>query len=316
MKKTLTSTYSLVLLACLFASVFTVELSSVSVFQVENKTLPQVVSNSEEPVTSLTFLLVSDIHMQTDNLEKLKRYFNEEFKRPVHYVLLPGDFDNFNNSQPISESTSYVNTSNILSFLEFASAPMIYIPGNHDSPRFYKERANLNQQAFYAQNNAYVLVEGLQLVGLGGSVPGYTETNGNSTQVWEGYPYQSDEEFGIDLKNVIEKYCRDDIQTLLMTHDGPYISSTAVDTTVDPEVPIYGGSKALSKTLQSEKHNILLNLHGHVHNGTGRANIAGIRVVNPGALLQGDFGILELVREDTGKKWSVKEVDFINLDTY
>ena len=89
-----------------------------------------------------------------------------------------------------------------------------------------------------------------------------------------------------------------------------------MDITEDPEQPIYSGSKALSQTLQSGKHNILLNLHGHTHNGAGRANIAGIQVVNPGSIKQGEFGVLELVRENVRKKWIVKQVEFINLDAF
>ena len=188
----------------------------------ENKKLPHPFSDSEEQKKSLTLLLVSDIHMETKKLEKLKLYFIEKFQRRVHYVLLPGDFDNLDNNNPKQsfDNTFYENISNVLSFLEFASVPMIYIPGNHDSPKLFKEKVHLTQHSILAQKEAYELTEGLQIVGLGGSVPGYTEKDGQLNKVWEGYPYQSDAEFSEDLKKVVEKHCRDDIQTILMTHCG------------------------------------------------------------------------------------------------
>lgn len=113
-----------------------------------------------------------------------------------------------------------------------------------------------------------------------------------------------------------DKYCcNGDVQTIFMTHVGPYGSSTTVDTE-SMENPIYGGSKALSQTLASGRYNILVNLHGHIHVGTGRSNIKGIQVINPGSLSLGNFGVLELVKENVMNKWIVKQTEFINLNAF
>ena len=281
--------------------------------------LPHPFSDADEQKKSITLLLVSDIHLDTKKLEKLKLYFIEKFQRRVHYVIASGDFDNIdnNNAKTSFDTTFYENISNILSFLEFASVPVIYIPGNHDSPKLFKEKVHLTQHSILVQREAYELTEGLQIVGLGGSIPGYAEKEGQLNKVWEGYPYPNDTDFGEDLKKVLDKHCcSEDVQSILMTHIGPYCSSTTVDMHDNPEAPIYSGSKALQQAIVGGRYNLLMNIHGHTHAGVGRSNVRGIQVINPGSLSMGDFGVLELVRENVRKKWIIKQMEFINLNAF
>ena len=60
----------------------------------------------------------------------------------------------------------------------------------------------------------------------------------------------------------------------------------------------------------SKEHDILLNIHGHTHNGLGRTYIDQVMVLNPGSLKEGNFCILKLIKKD---KWHVYSTEFINL---
>jgi Icc-related predicted phosphoesterase len=143
--------------------------------QESTKTLSHPFDDNESHQKSLNILLVSDIHNDTKRLEKLKAWFSEKYKQRCHYVFALGDFDNINNNKPSPnlESTQYELISNMLSFLEFASVPILYIPGNHDAAGFYKEKPNLTQHSKILNKNALKIGEGLQVVGLVGSIPGY-----------------------------------------------------------------------------------------------------------------------------------------------
>lgn len=67
----------------------------------------------------------------------------------------------------------------------------------------------------------------LTLLGLGGSVPSFTP---EGQQVWEGYPYQSDDKFGEDVRQLLDPVVNSEATPpketyLLMTHNGPRNSS-------------------------------------------------------------------------------------------
>jgi Predicted phosphoesterases, related to the Icc protein len=272
----------------------------------------------ESQQKSLTILLVSDIHDDHKKLEKLKAWFGEKFKERCHYIFALGDFDNIknNNPSPNAEINQYEKVSNILSFLEFASVPIYYIPGNHDAAGFFKETPTLTQHSKCIHKASVKIADGLQIVGLGGSGPAYLEKSGKNELYWEGYPYTTDNDFSEDLKAVLEKFCNENTQTILFTHWGPYLSSTTVDTVDHPELPVFSGSKVLSQALREKHWNILCNLHGHTHAGVGRTNSGQVQIINPGSLHWGDFGILYLERSNVTNKWVIKKTEFINLNAY
>mmetsp|Transcript_24106 Transcript_24106/g.21174 ORF Transcript_24106/g.21174 Transcript_24106/m.21174 type:complete len:189 (+) Transcript_24106:98-664(+) len=177
----------------------------------ENK-LPHPFEDEKLKNNHLNILLVSDIHMGTKKLEKLKSWFYDKYKQRVHYVFASGDFDNIDNNNPSktdNQIKQYENLSNILAYLEFASVPIIYIPGNHDVPEILEKQTKLTQHSILIQNASYKLAEGLQVVGCGGSIPAFTRKNGKSELFWEGYPYSSDNDFGVDLRKALDKNCAD-----------------------------------------------------------------------------------------------------------
>ena len=64
----------------------------------------------------------------------------------------------------------------------------------------------------------------LCLVGHGGSIPGFR----NGQQVWDGFPYQSDEQMGKDLRTLLDPAFLSEPSSvgkedtvILMTHNGP-----------------------------------------------------------------------------------------------
>ena len=68
----------------------------------------------------------------------------------------------------------------------------------------------------------------LHLIGHGGSIPGFR----GGKQVWDGFPYQSDEAMGEDLQALLDPIFLSELSSvgkedsvILMTHNGPSESS-------------------------------------------------------------------------------------------
>ena len=107
-----------------------------------------------------------------------------------------------------------------------------------------------------------MLEVGLSVIGLGGSLPAYDDVE-YKHKVWEGFPYQSEEEYEKDIDAVFKP---DPLTTskIFLTHMGPATSSTTLDRH-GKELPIFAGSKSLEKVDQD--NNLIIHLHGHVHGG-------------------------------------------------
>ena len=276
----------------------------------------------EKPATKLNLLLLSDIHNAIKRLEKLKNWHVEFNKEQLHFVLILGDTDNLNNNDASSKNILpgllENGVSNVLKFLEFFSVPILYIPGNHDSPTlFTNDSFSLTPYSTNIHLKNYMIAEDLQIVGLGGSLPGYiANQDGIMIQVWESYPYD-EKSFEADLNPLIKKFCKKELQTILVTHNGPSISSTTVDISeFHLEQPVQSGSKYLSSVLKNKDLNILANLHGHTHAGCGRTNIASTQIINPGSLMDGNFGMLKLYKDSNEKRWLIQSLELIDLKCF
>lgn len=95
--------------------------------------------------SSITFILISDLHMNHKKLEKLKSWYFSFLEEKVDFLFVLGDFDNLNN--PCSrrdQIDSEARISNILSFLEFFACPIIYLPGNHDPDTLFQIEEDIN----------------------------------------------------------------------------------------------------------------------------------------------------------------------------
>lgn len=91
-----------------------------------------------------------------------------------------------------------------------------------------------------------------------------------------------------------------------MTHVGASISSTTQSYQEDYRV-IESGSHYLTKFLRQNSRQIVVNLHGHTHDGHGYRRINDLQVVNAGPLVWGKFTVIEL-RRTPQNQWELGNV--------
>jgi len=156
------------------------------------------------------------------------------------------------------------------------------------------------------------LKDDLFLFGFGGSVPALQ----NGETKWQGFPFKSDTEFSEGFTPFFRKSMESVTQNdtvLLMTHIGPDVVSTNIDTYYEINNAIYAGSPSLSQLLKEQiaQSRILLNVHGHTHFCAGMAKYGIISVINPGSLRMREFAVLKLSKENN---WKIKSIEFNSLE--
>ena len=175
-------------------------------------------------------------------------------------------------------------------------------------------------------------------MGLGGCVPilngGKYDKNiipfstlNTSNVIQNGFPYnlpefglnnykKSDEWFGNDIKNIIDKVKKDagnkQYQTILLSHNGPLYSWTNAQQQLGTgEHWLYLGSMELEKILINDD-NLFLDIHGHIHPSRGIVTMIPNKVVvNPGAVVNGFFGEIALKKVDN--KWTTKSMNLLEF---
>ena len=158
------------------------------------------------------------------------------------------------------------------------------------------------------------------------------------------------------LMQYVDKNFSKDSQILLLTHVGPQHAKTTIDRShahQSIEEPILTGSNAIGSILQNgtvnidplanggscsgdiacavvnetksvkgedasliDQHRIFLNIHGHTHKSPGECTFGSAKVINPGALKEGKFVILDMVRTSAAKgsgKWLIEKTQYYNL---
>ena len=119
---------------------------------------------------------------------------------------------------------------------------------------------------------------------------------------------------------------------ILMTHEGPAGSPTTIDFDHDGTgVLLSCGSEAIAKLIRENqgtdgeeeekeeeegkgvKRHIVAAIHGHSHNSAGMASIGGVKVINPGALCDGNFALLTLAKNPGDVLWHVSDCVFAHL---
>ena len=94
-----------------------------------------------------------------------------------------------------------------------------------------------------------------------------------------------------------------------MSHDGPAGSSTCDDKEERGEEGIIRfGSHYLKKFLETNKGKVLCNIHGHCHEGSFLDKVGNLRIINPGSLMFGEFGVIELI-EAAGGRWHISQAN-------
>jgi Icc-related predicted phosphoesterase len=311
----------------------------------ENKTFHELfLSECKEQnlsVKELKILLVSDIHLNFDFLEKLKEWQLE--KKLFDYIFCTGDMLNLKypeqeKNEVIAESEAQIGS--IISYLENMSLNVIYIGGNHDPKSLFEaELPNLTIKSTNLHKKYHKLANDLYLVGLGGAIPAvesqYKLTDKGfkpyidvtNTVPFPGYPYndnhekpdyaKSDKMYRDDLNNlwktvraeISEINTTPNIRFIFLTHNGPFYSSTTIGES--KEKCAYMGSKGLDEFLK-ENASVFLNIHGHTHSGLGYINFSHYSVINPGALKEGNFAVLTLWRDHVDE-WKIGNVEFNSL---
>jgi Icc-related predicted phosphoesterase len=310
----------------------------------ENKTFEELFlsecKDENLAMKELDVLLVSDIHLNFDYLEKLKEWQLEN-KRLFNFIFLTGDIltlkypDNEKN-EIIAKSEAEI--SSIITFLENMCLNVIYLGGNHDPKSLFDiETPNLTIRSINLHKKYFKLANDLYLFGLGGSVPTITSNESlpnvipfvdvSDSILWEGYPYQdnfskpnyelSDQIYKNDIDEVWNKLSShisqnnttSNIKYIFLTHNGPFYSSTSLQ--INKDKIAYMGSKHLGDFLNT--HDILLNIHGHTHDGKGHINYNKYSIINPGSLKNGDFATLKL-RRNFADEWTIAKVELIELN--
>lgn len=224
------------------------------------------------------FLVISDIHANTEYLDKL----DEEFKK-ADCVLFAGDFTNVN---------EYEKSKDILNKLLEKNDNLYAVVGNCDESEFTEELDKKGVSV--AQSINYR--DGLVFCGAGGAL----KFTGAS-------PNERDEEDLLGDLCVIENQAQEygDWQNLiLIVHQPPK------DTKLDKiTAGIHVGSQGFREFI--EKYQPLVSISGHVHESFAIDTIGRTTLINPGSLAEGKYALLEVQKQNG--EWKVVKAELKDL---
>lgn len=218
----------------------------------------------------MKFLVISDIHGETEMIEKLDPCFKE-----ADGVIFAGDFAKFEH-----EETGLP----VLQLLCKKHETIFAVIGNCDNPEFISE---LESRDVCAQKTL-VMHEGIAFCGSGGGSK-FTGTTPNERE---------DSELLSDF-NIITSEGKQEWNNLIaIMHNPPK------DTECDKVAPtVHVGSPLLRTFIDDYKP--LAVVTGHIHESLAVCKCGDTTVVNPGSLAEGKYAWLE-VEKSTDGKWSVK----------
>lgn len=231
----------------------------------------------------MKLLVLSDIHGDLENLDKLDSRFKE-----ADVVLFGGDFAKFEHEETGKP---------VLDKLCKKHENIFAVIGNCDNPDFLSEI-----------ENADVCVEGTLAFHDGIAVCG----SGGGTKFTGTTPFERDEDEIISDYNVVDSSsaeCADEegkwSNLILIMHNPPK------DTECD-KLPngIHVGSEKLRSYI--EKRAPFLVLTGHIHESAGISKIGSSTVINPGSLAEGKYGWVEAEKDSEGK-WSVTKAELMTI---
>lgn len=230
----------------------------------------------------MKFLVISDIHGNVENVEKL----DSEFKS-ADAVLFGGDFAKFGSPETGKP---------VLEKLVSKHDTIFSVIGNCDEPEFLDE---VDGADISVEGNL-TFHEGLAFAGAGGG----TKFSGDT-------PFERDEDeilSDFSLVDASAENCVDENgkwkSLVLIMHNPPK------DTDCDM---IPGGIHVGSQKLRDyiEKYEPLLVVTGHIHESAGISKVGGTTVVNPGALMEGKYALVTVEKE--GEAWTVKSAELKSL---
>lgn len=216
----------------------------------------------------MKFLVISDIHGDTNSLDKLDSKFKE-----ADAVLFAGDFTRFNFPETGLQT---------LESLCKKHDTIFSVIGNCDEPDFLEEL----EKRDISVEKTLSHFEGLSFAGSGGATKFTGET-----------PFErTNEELASDFNIVTEQGDASWDNLIVISHNPPK------DTKCDKiTAGFHVGSDLLREFI--EKYKPLAVITGHVHEGTSIDKIENTTIINPGALFEGNYAWLE-VKKSNGT-WQV-----------
>ena len=299
-----------------------------------------IIEQNTSSKNSLNFLLLSDIH---DNTTSIDLILNKIKSKKYDYIFYLGDMVKMTPGQQNSSEHAHIYEERMTQYLKKLEqiAPVLYIPGNNEPYTIYENNSPKLTQISSNIHNKYIKIkDDLYILGIGGCVPilngGKYDKNvipfstlNTSNVIQNGFPYnlpqygldnykKSDEWFGNDIKKIINEVKKDagdkQYQTILLSHIGPLYSWTNAQQQLGTgEHWLYLGSMQLENIFINDE-NLILDIHGHIHPSRGIVTmIPGKTVVNPGAIINGFYGELNLIKDINNNKWKVNSINLLEL---
>ena len=225
----------------------------------------------------MKFLVISDLHGNTDILDKMDDAFKE-----ADAVLFAGDFSKF------GESATGLPA---LEKLRSKHDSIYAVIGNCDEPSLLEEleKRDISVEKTLASH------DGLSIIGSGGGSR-FTGTT----------PFErTDEELASDLSLVTQQGEGAWGNLIAIMHNPPK------DTNCDRvESGAHVGSPLLKQFIEDYKPFLVIT--GHIHESAGVSKIGETIIVNPGALADGNY--VWLTAACSGSRWEVKQLDFKKVE--
>ena len=231
----------------------------------------------------MKFLVLSDIHGDLDNLDKLDSRFGE-----ADALLFGGDFAKFEHEETGKP---------VLDKLLKKHENIFSVIGNCDNEDFLSDI----EEADISVEGAISFFDGIAVCGSGGG----TKFTGTT-------PFEREEDEILSDYDVVENSsseCADEnghwSNLILIMHNPPK------DTECD-KIPgdIHVGSEKLRAYI--EKRTPFLVVTGHIHESAGISKIGNSTIINPGSLAEGKYGWVEAEKNEKGK-WSVTKAELLSL---
>ncbi len=210
------------------------------------------------PIDEMIILSISDIHGNLGPIEPLVPWLEA-----ADVVVLAGDITNFGHAN---------DAKRIVEGLRSHSSRLAAVSGNCD----YPDVAGALDQMGISLEAGPITVDGVHLLGLGGSLSGPTRTPNVFTE----------EELASNLDRVAADLPPDE-PWLFVSHQPP--KDTAADLTSGGQ---HVGSKAVRDFILA--HQPLACFTAHIHESQGVSRLGATTVINPGPLDRGSVAVAHL----------------------
>ena len=238
-------------------------------------------------IKHLKILVLNNINSNYLYLFKLKEW---QIKSNIYfdYLFYLGNFLSYsdkdkNNVKEIANDEA--QTGGLLSYLENLCLNIIYIGGNNDCVTLFKNPfPYLTVKSKNIHKNYFKLADDLYVVGYGGNI--------NDNNIFE-----LEDTFSSLHKYLVENDKLTNIQTILINNDNYNENKNSK--------PIY------EKILKNKENNIFLNLNGNIEEKKGTYKLFDTIVINPGSIIDGNIGILDLERDIKDNSWKIKNMEYL-----